>query len=55
MRAKTALKYGSETWVLNSRYKERLEAVQMRCLKPLLRYTELDRQTAVDVRELFKV
>jgi hypothetical protein len=34
--AKIDLKYGSETWVLNKRDKQRLEAAQMRFLRPLL-------------------
>jgi hypothetical protein len=35
--AKTALKYGSETWVLNKRDKQRLEAAHLRFFRPLLR------------------
>jgi hypothetical protein len=46
--AKTALKYGSETCVLNKRDKQRLEAAQMRFLRPLLGYTKLDRQRHVE-------
>jgi hypothetical protein len=53
--AKTALKYGSETWMLNKRDKQRLEAAQMRFLRPLLGYTKLDRQRNVDVRERLRV
>jgi hypothetical protein len=34
----TALKYGSETWVLNKKNKQCLEAAQMRFLMPLLGY-----------------
>jgi hypothetical protein len=49
--AKTALKYGSETWVLNKRDKQRFEAAQIRLLRPLLGYTKLDRQRNVDIRE----
>jgi hypothetical protein len=48
---KTALKYGSETWMLNKRDKQRLEATQMRFLRPLLGYTKLDRQRNLDIRE----
>jgi hypothetical protein len=53
--AKTALKYGSETWVLNKRDKQRLEAAQMRYLRPLLGKTKLDRQKNVDIRERLRV
>jgi hypothetical protein len=52
--AKTALKYGSGTWVLNKRDK-RLEVEQMRFLRPLLGYTKLDRQRNVDIRERLRV
>jgi hypothetical protein len=44
----TALTYGSETWMLNKRDKQRLEAAQMRFLRPLLGYTKLDRQRNVE-------
>jgi hypothetical protein len=40
--AKAALKYGSETRMLNKRGKQCLEAAQMRFLRPLLSYTKLD-------------
>jgi hypothetical protein len=53
--AKTALKYGSETWVLNKKDKQRLEAAQMRFLRPLLGYTKLDWQRNVDIRERLRV
>jgi hypothetical protein len=33
MTAKAALKYGSETWVLNKRDRQLLEAAQMRFLR----------------------
>jgi hypothetical protein len=52
---KTAFKYGSETWVLNKRDKQRLEAAQMRFLRPLLGYTKLDWQRNVDIRERLRV
>jgi hypothetical protein len=42
--SKPALKYGSKTWVMNKRDTQRLEAAQMRFLRPLLGYTRLDRQ-----------
>jgi hypothetical protein len=53
--AKTALRYESETWVLNKRDKQRLEAAQMRFLRPLLGYTKSDRQRNVDIRERLRV
>jgi hypothetical protein len=53
--AKTALKYGSETWVLSERDKQGLETAQMRFLRPLLGYTKLDRRRNVDVREKLEV
>jgi hypothetical protein len=34
----TALKYGSETWVLNKTIKQCLEAAQMRFVMPILGY-----------------
>jgi hypothetical protein len=52
---KTTFKHGSETWVLNKRDKQRLEAAQMRFLRPLLGYTKLDRQRNVDIRERLRV
>jgi hypothetical protein len=52
---KTALKYGSETWVLNKRDTQHLQAAQMRFLKPLIGYTKLDRQRNVDIRERLRV
>jgi hypothetical protein len=55
IRAKTALRYGSETLVLNKRDKQRLEAAQMRFLRPLLGYTKLDRQRNLDIRERLRV
>jgi hypothetical protein len=52
---KTALKYGSETCVLNKRDKQRFEAAQKRFLRPLLGHTKLDRQRNVDIRERLRV
>jgi hypothetical protein len=40
--AKTALKYGSETWRLSKKDKQRLKAAQMRFLRPLQGYIKLD-------------
>ena len=48
--SKPALKYSCETWVLGSREKSRLEAAQMRFLRPLMGVTRLDRLRNVDIR-----
>jgi hypothetical protein len=53
--AKAALRYGSESWVLSKRHKQRLEATQMRFLRRLLGHTKLDRQRNVDISERLKV
>jgi hypothetical protein len=53
--SKPALKYGSETWVMNKRDTQRLEAAQMRFLRPLLGYTRLDRQRNEGIRKTYKV
>jgi hypothetical protein len=52
---KAVLKCESEPWLLNEREKQRLEAAQMRFLRPSLGYTKLDRQRNVEIREQFKV
>ena len=39
--AKAALKFGSEVWVLKKREEQRLEAAQMKFLRPLLGITKL--------------
>jgi hypothetical protein len=51
--SKPALKYGSETWVMNNT--QRLEAAQMRFLRPPLGYKRLDRQRNEDIRKTLKV
>jgi hypothetical protein len=53
--SKPALKYGSETWVMNKRDTQRLEAAQMRFIRPLLVYKRLDRQRNEDIRKTLKV
>jgi hypothetical protein len=50
-----ALKYGSETWVMNKRDIRRLGAAQTRFLRPLLGYTRMDRQRNEDIRKTLKV
>jgi hypothetical protein len=42
--AKAALKFGSKAWVLNKRDEQRLEAVKMKFLRPLLGITVLERE-----------
>jgi hypothetical protein len=49
--AKTALKFGSEAWMLKKRDARRLEAAQMKFLRHLLGITELDRERNQSVRE----
>jgi hypothetical protein len=44
IRAKVALKFGSEAWVLKKREKQRLEAAQMKILRHLLGITKLDKE-----------
>ena len=41
--AKTALKFGSEAWVLKKREEQRLEVAQMTFLRHLLGITKLDK------------
>jgi len=45
--AKTALKFGSEAWVLKKREEQRLEAAQMTFLRHLLGITKLDKENNV--------
>jgi len=42
--AKTALKFGSEAWVLKKREEQRLEAAQMKFLRHVLGITKLDKE-----------
>jgi len=49
--AKTALKFGSEAWVLKKREEKRLEAAQMKFLRHLLGITELDKEKNQCIRE----
>ena len=42
--AKTALKFGSEAWVLKKREEQSLEAAQMKSLRHLLGLTKLDKE-----------
>jgi len=49
--AKAALKFGSETWVLNKREEQRLEAAQMKFLRHLLGITKLDKEKNQCIRQ----
>jgi hypothetical protein len=45
------LKFGSEAWALKTREEQRLEAVQMKFLRHLLRITKLDKEKNQTIRE----
>ena len=47
----TALKFGSEAWVLKRREEQRLEAAQMKFLRHLLGITKLDKEKNQCIRE----
>ena len=49
--AKTALKFGSEAWVLKKREEQRLEAAQMTFLRHLLGITKLDKEKNQSIRQ----
>ena len=51
MRAKAALKFGSEFWVLKKREEQRLETAQMKFLRHLLGTTKLDKEKNQCIRE----
>jgi hypothetical protein len=53
--SKAALCYGSEVWIVNKRDSQKLEAAQMRFLRPLLGLTRLDRQRNTDIHNRLKV
>jgi hypothetical protein len=53
--SKEVLKLGSETWTLNQRDRTRLEAAQMKFLRPMLGLTRLDHQRNEEIREKLKV
>jgi hypothetical protein len=42
--AKAALKFGSEAWVLKKKKEQRLEAAQMKFLRPFFRIIKLDKE-----------
>jgi hypothetical protein len=45
-----ALKLGSEVWVLKKRDEQRLEAAQMKFLRPLQGITKLDKEKSESIR-----
>jgi len=45
------LKFGSESWVLKKREKQRLEAAQMKFLRHLLGITKLDKEKNQRIRQ----
>jgi len=49
--ANTALKFGSEAWVLKKREKQRLEAARMKFLRHLLGITKLDKEKNQCIRQ----
>jgi hypothetical protein len=49
------LHYGRENWIINKRDAQKLEAAQMRFLRPLLGLTRLDRQRNPEIRNSLKV
>jgi len=49
--AKAAFKFGSETWVLKKRKKQRIEAAQMKFLSHLLGITKLDKEKYQCIRQ----
>jgi hypothetical protein len=46
---------GSENWIINEKDAQKLEATQMRFLRPLLGLTRLDCQKTPDIRNRLKV
>ena len=51
IKAKAALKFGNEDWVLKKREEQRLEAAQMKFLRHLLGITKLDKEKNQCIRE----
>ena len=51
IRVKTALKFGSEAWVLKEREEQNLEAARMKFLRHLLGITKLDKEKNQFIRE----
>jgi hypothetical protein len=53
--SKASLCYGSENWIINKRDAQKLEAAQMRFLRPLFGLTRLDHQRNPEIRNSLKV
>jgi hypothetical protein len=53
--SKASLCYGSENWIINKRDTQKLEAAQMRFLRPLLGLTRLDCQRNPEIHNSLKV
>jgi hypothetical protein len=53
--SKASFCYGSKNWIINKRDTQKLEAAQMRFLRPLLGLTRLDRQRNPENRISLKV
>ena len=52
---KPILLYGSESWVLTTKMKSKLQAAEMRTLRLIKRVTRLDKQRNEDIRKSLKV
>jgi hypothetical protein len=53
--SKGSLCYGGQTWIISNTGTEKLEAVQITLLRPLLGLTPQDRQRKLDIRNRLKV
>jgi hypothetical protein len=53
--SKSALRYGSENWIPKQRNRQRIEAAQMKFLRPLLGLTRLDKNGNTEIREQLNV
>jgi hypothetical protein len=53
--SKASLCYGNENWIINKRDAQKLEAAQMRILRPLLGLTRFDLQRNPEIRNSLKV
>ena len=49
------LMYGSENWSLNRSDKRKIEAAEMRFLRPMARYALLDKKRSCDIREQLSI
>jgi hypothetical protein len=51
LKSEPTIKYGSDSWVLDKRDNQHLEAAQMKFLTPLLKFIKLDDHGDIDRRE----